>query len=293
MSSIVQPQSPRTPMKSLGVRENIPLPPTQPKLIQLGIKAYLHQKRERENSNSTPNPRVKKIKTATGETISLNSPGLKSVICHQCRQHVHAPLSVQCTKIKKLGKLSDGKRCTITYCNRCLLNRYDEKMNTILGLGELSEGHAHDAGYSWSCPSCRGTCNCSVCRKKKGLDPLGYTLDENLTNSGLHEFRSPRIVLNLRIKLSNKKRSLPTKIGSLRSFRKPMSRVLLQKQPKSRKNFNPLKLLLSLNPNRGQLTLETPKNQPLKLLIRRNSIRFVQPPQTLASSIVLNCMNLY
>jgi hypothetical protein len=54
-------------------------------------------------------------------------------------------------------------------------NRYGESLTDIIEDGQTKrEGHVSDAGYCWECPSCRGICNCSVCRKKNGLAPLGY-----------------------------------------------------------------------------------------------------------------------
>jgi hypothetical protein len=83
---------------------------------------------------------------------------------------------VQCTRLKTGGKVV--KRCSIAYCQRCLANRYEERLADIKGFEEKLEGHVCDVGYTWSCPSCRKECNCSICRKKMGLTALGYIFEK-------------------------------------------------------------------------------------------------------------------
>ncbi|CAK9324956.1 unnamed protein product [Citrullus colocynthis] len=74
--------------------------------------------------------------------------------CHQCRQKT-MDFAASC-----MNKKGD-KLCTIKFCHKCLINRYGEKAEEVV----LRE--------DWSCPKCRGLCNCSVCMKKKGLKPTG------------------------------------------------------------------------------------------------------------------------
>ncbi|XP_044431570.1 uncharacterized protein [Triticum aestivum] len=74
--------------------------------------------------------------------------------CHQCRQKT-MDFAVACTQPRKKGL------CPIHFCHKCLFNRY----------GENAEDMTKDAG--WTCPKCRGICNCSFCRKKKGETPTG------------------------------------------------------------------------------------------------------------------------
>ncbi|XP_074563076.1 uncharacterized protein LOC141819729 [Curcuma longa] len=81
--------------------------------------------------------------------------------CHQCRQktldhHTH------CSKCQLL----QGQ-----FCGNCLFNRYGEN---IL---ETSKNP------NWICPVCRGICNCSLCRIKKGLVPTGI-LYKKVANLG-------------------------------------------------------------------------------------------------------------
>ncbi|KAL0332495.1 UNVERIFIED_CONTAM: Cell division cycle-associated 7-like protein [Sesamum calycinum] len=77
--------------------------------------------------------------------------------CHQCRQKIKD--SVAACKNQR-----NNKPCTIKLCRRCLLNRYGEKVEEVAALGE------------WSCPKCRGICNCSVCMKKRGHQPTGILI---------------------------------------------------------------------------------------------------------------------
>lgn len=74
--------------------------------------------------------------------------------CHQCRQG-KTHFAAVCKVKKKYGL------CPLKYCERCLSNRY----------GESEEAVALDD--AWTCPKCRGECNCSACRKKNGKTPTG------------------------------------------------------------------------------------------------------------------------
>ncbi|PIN02469.1 hypothetical protein CDL12_25015 [Handroanthus impetiginosus] len=74
--------------------------------------------------------------------------------CHQCRQK-NKTTAVACKNQKK------NKPCCIKICDRCLWNRYGEKAVDIAALAD------------WSCPKCRGICNCSVCMKRRGYQPTG------------------------------------------------------------------------------------------------------------------------
>ncbi|XP_072961193.1 uncharacterized protein [Typha angustifolia] len=74
--------------------------------------------------------------------------------CHQCRQKTR-DFAAFCKRMK------GNKMCTIKFCHKCLLNRYGEKAEEVACLD------------SWSCPKCRGICNCSFCMKKRGQQPTG------------------------------------------------------------------------------------------------------------------------
>ncbi|XP_042459071.1 uncharacterized protein LOC122042817 isoform X1 [Zingiber officinale] len=81
--------------------------------------------------------------------------------CHQCRQ-------------KTLGHRTHCSECQLIqgqFCGDCLFMRYGE--NVL----EAKKNH------NWICPVCRGICNCSLCRTKKGWAPTG-TLYKKVVNLG-------------------------------------------------------------------------------------------------------------
>ncbi|XP_062196921.1 uncharacterized protein LOC133899903 [Phragmites australis] len=71
--------------------------------------------------------------------------------CHQCRQ-------------KTLGYHTSCCKCQIIqgqFCGDCLYMRYGENVLEA------------KKNPNWICPVCRGICNCSICRTKKGWFPTG------------------------------------------------------------------------------------------------------------------------
>ncbi|KAK1357518.1 Zinc-finger domain of monoamine-oxidase A repressor R1 [Heracleum sosnowskyi] len=74
--------------------------------------------------------------------------------CHQCRQKTRS-FAASCKNQK------NDKPCSKSFCHTCLWNRYGEKAEAV------------DVLEDWSCPKCRGICNCSYCRKKQGHEPTG------------------------------------------------------------------------------------------------------------------------
>ncbi|CAD6253505.1 unnamed protein product [Miscanthus lutarioriparius] len=71
--------------------------------------------------------------------------------CHQCRQ-------------KTLGHHTSCCKCQIVqgqFCGDCLYMRYGENVLEV------------KKNPNWICPVCRGICNCSICRSKKGWFPTG------------------------------------------------------------------------------------------------------------------------
>ncbi|WVZ51086.1 hypothetical protein U9M48_002265 [Paspalum notatum var. saurae] len=71
--------------------------------------------------------------------------------CHQCRQ-------------KTLGHRTSCCKCQIVqgqFCGDCLYMRYGENVLEA------------KKNPNWICPVCRGICNCSICRTKKGWFPTG------------------------------------------------------------------------------------------------------------------------
>uniref|UniRef100_T1J8D1 Zinc-finger domain-containing protein n=1 Tax=Strigamia maritima TaxID=126957 RepID=T1J8D1_STRMM len=78
--------------------------------------------------------------------------------CHQCRQKTVD------TKTVCRSKECFGIRGQ--FCGPCLTNRYGESVEDAL-LNPL-----------WSCPPCRGICNCSFCRQKDGYNSTGILIHE-------------------------------------------------------------------------------------------------------------------
>lgn len=78
------------------------------------------------------------------------------ITCHQCRQ-----------KTLDMKTICRSGRCTGTrgqFCGPCLRNRYGEDAREALQNPE------------WICPSCRGICNCSLCRKRAGKPCTGILI---------------------------------------------------------------------------------------------------------------------
>ncbi|KAM9385607.1 cell division cycle-associated 7-like protein isoform 2-T2 [Pholidichthys leucotaenia] len=73
--------------------------------------------------------------------------------CHQCRQK-----TLDTKTVCRSGFCAGGKG---QFCGPCLKNRYGEDVRAVL------------LDPNWSCPICRGMCNCSLCRKKEGRCATG------------------------------------------------------------------------------------------------------------------------
>ncbi|BFZ61986.1 hypothetical protein YB2330_003065 [Saitoella coloradoensis] len=115
------------------------------------------------------------VAAATPEVVARDTK-----TCHQCRQQFPLNATLQCTRLKQRARTSPLIRCTITYCPKCLLNRYDIDATALIARGRRpgdTEGNKHvgedESLYLFECMVCADQCNCSTCRKKKGLPPLG------------------------------------------------------------------------------------------------------------------------
>lgn len=73
--------------------------------------------------------------------------------CHQCRQK-----TLDTKTVCRSGFCTGAKG---QFCGPCLKNRYGEDVRDVL------------FDPTWSCPICRGMCNCSLCRKKEGRCATG------------------------------------------------------------------------------------------------------------------------
>ncbi|XP_069705625.1 cell division cycle-associated protein 7-like isoform X2 [Periplaneta americana] len=77
----------------------------------------------------------------------------RGTCCHQCRQKT-LDTKTMCRSGNCIGVRGQ-------FCGPCLKNRY----------GESAEKALKDP--DWACPPCRGLCNCSICRTRKGKKPTG------------------------------------------------------------------------------------------------------------------------
>ncbi|XVF09652.1 hypothetical protein REPUB_Repub07fG0112900 [Reevesia pubescens] len=136
------------------------------------------RKKKKKSTNAKAKTKTETKTTRSTESASLtdpqfspkrrrrnNSPGVRVVhgriydsqngkTCHQCRQKT-VDFAASCKRQIK------EKQCTIHFCHKCLLNRYGEKAEEVALLND------------WTCPRCRGICNCSFCMKKRGHQPTG------------------------------------------------------------------------------------------------------------------------
>lgn len=71
--------------------------------------------------------------------------------CHQCRQKI----------IGQKSKCSECNTMSGWFCGECLQKRYGENLLEVVEKKD------------WRCPSCRGFCNCSICRNRLGYGPTG------------------------------------------------------------------------------------------------------------------------
>ncbi|KAG0151154.1 hypothetical protein CROQUDRAFT_651354 [Cronartium quercuum f. sp. fusiforme G11] len=111
--------------------------------------------------------------------------------CHQCRSVISPEQVLICqnqkqpSKPKRTEKVGEGStleksqsnaskviliKCMAKYCAKCLRSRYGEILESIRP--------TIDSAYVWTCPMCMDYCNCSPCRKRKGLLPTGRLLKE-------------------------------------------------------------------------------------------------------------------
>lgn len=108
--------------------------------------------------------------------------------CHQCRAEFVLEQILICQNTKpqpqkgrpaesgdpapvreSTSKVTSGDvksvRCNMKYCGKCLRSRYGEEIEKIRP--------TLTSPYVWTCPMCMDYCNCSPCRKRKGLLPTG------------------------------------------------------------------------------------------------------------------------
>jgi len=96
---------------------------------------------------------LKKICERFGDKTYNQSIGTS---CHQCRQKTTDTKTI-CRSGKCVGVRGQ-------FCGRCLEIRYGEDAREAL------------LNPTWSCPPCRGFCNCSICRNRNGKGATGILI---------------------------------------------------------------------------------------------------------------------
>ncbi|KAK3035233.1 hypothetical protein RJ639_033867 [Escallonia herrerae] len=131
----------------------------------MAVASSSGQKQKKNGSRTEEATSQQKPENGGPPAKRTRSPGVRVVhgriydsengkTCHQCRQKT-LDFVAACKNEK------NNKMCTMKFCHTCLLNRYGEKAEEVEALDE------------WSCPRCRGICNCSICMKKNGHQPTG------------------------------------------------------------------------------------------------------------------------
>lgn len=162
-----------------------------------------------------PTPQNKKKKLGSDKNASAENPPSNLAInplsltprCHQCHTIGDLENLIACSN-KKAYRLVPKRRksepikeinsttttasnspqdpqfvivpCTHSFCARCLSTRYGQDLKKLRPTA--------DSNYDWICPICEGYCNCSPCRKKKGLPPTGK-LTKAATEAGCASVR--------------------------------------------------------------------------------------------------------
>jgi len=96
---------------------------------------------------------LNKICQRFGEKVYNQTIGTS---CHQCRQKT--------TDTKTICRSGNCVGVRGQFCGRCLEIRYGEDCAEAL------------MNPTWACPPCRGFCNCSICRNRKGKGATGILI---------------------------------------------------------------------------------------------------------------------
>ncbi|XP_062328687.1 cell division cycle-associated protein 7-like isoform X1 [Osmerus eperlanus] len=152
--------------RSMGSGDDSAAPPE----LELSLEDELMEVRGASRRRGNPRPYQGKahvgrpVEEVTEEELELVADSLTEKVyssstgstCHQCRQKTVD------TKTSCRGETCRGLQGQ--FCGPCLRNRYGEDVKTAL------------LDPMWTCPPCRGICNCSFCRLKDGRCPTGILL---------------------------------------------------------------------------------------------------------------------
>ncbi|XP_066566488.1 cell division cycle-associated protein 7 [Amia ocellicauda] len=116
-------------------------PPPRPSMVQPHTIRPVEEITREELELVAENSTQKTYSSASGST------------CHQCRQKT-IDTKTCCRSLECRGVQGQ-------FCGPCLRNRYGEEVRDAL------------LNPEWTCPPCRGICNCSFCRQRDGRCPTG------------------------------------------------------------------------------------------------------------------------
>ncbi|KAI8495954.1 hypothetical protein Bbelb_263700 [Branchiostoma belcheri] len=132
--------------------------------IALEERELPQPKRRRSGGYRAQPHRVVPVEEITEEDLELVADRVADKVynsvhgtsCHQCRQKT-ADTKTTCRSETCVGIRGQ-------FCGPCLRNRYGEEVKEAL------------MDPNWTCPPCRGICNCSFCRAKKGRGATGILI---------------------------------------------------------------------------------------------------------------------
>ncbi|KAJ3054204.1 hypothetical protein HK097_002427 [Rhizophlyctis rosea] len=147
------------------------------------------------------------------EGVNLDT---KYPLCHRCRKRLPEG-TIQCTKLKGHVAL---KRCSMSFCGKCLSRFYAQKVEDIISRKTPKKrraGHVDDATYVWECPVCEERCSCSICKKRQQA--------ANQRKEKLNAGSSPDSSPKENVKPNPQKRSRPKKSKPIPPPSPPKPRV--------------------------------------------------------------------
>ncbi|KAF8972987.1 hypothetical protein BDZ97DRAFT_1752045 [Flammula alnicola] len=220
---------------SSSLKENTPLRPCQLTMNQHGSSSA---SLKRKLSDREPPALVlegviistKKSRLSTGAITPLKAKQIESTMpphntfdefsneftyCHQCNKKRDVNDTLRCTVVEYYSTMKDKnikeRLCTNKYCKSCLKNRYEEDIDALKSQLRGKNG----ATYGFKCPRCRDICNCSRCRKSKGLEATGILAKPGPKPSeSLPKVKKPKVQAAIEAKVKEpvklKAKQLPT-----------------------------------------------------------------------------------
>lgn len=172
----------RPPEKFAVEEKSEPVAPRKPRTVDIRALLEVDEVKAIEGAKKKGSRRssyyVKSVDEITEEDLDNIAYRSKDKIwdkdfgssCHQCRQK-----TLDTKSVCRSGICSGGKG---QFCGPCLKNRYGEDVRAAL------------LDPTWSCPICRGMCNCSLCRKKEGRCATGILVQLARYNGhdNVHEY---------------------------------------------------------------------------------------------------------